>query len=47
MIAAYLMDRNLGMAATVAPYMPTEAQVAANHWLLDRTRKNRNEIYLT
>jgi pimeloyl-ACP methyl ester carboxylesterase len=32
----YIMDRNVGMAATVAPYMPTAAQVAANHWLPDR-----------
>jgi pimeloyl-ACP methyl ester carboxylesterase len=32
----YVMDRNVGMAATVAPYMPTAAQVAANHWLPDR-----------
>jgi hypothetical protein len=30
------MDRNVGMAATVTPYMPTAAQVAANHWLPDR-----------
>jgi pimeloyl-ACP methyl ester carboxylesterase len=32
----YIMDRNLGMAATVAPDMPTAAQVAANRWLPDR-----------
>jgi pimeloyl-ACP methyl ester carboxylesterase len=32
----YIMDRNVGMAATVAPHMPTAAQVAANHWLPDR-----------
>jgi pimeloyl-ACP methyl ester carboxylesterase len=32
----YIMDRNIGMAATVAPYMPTADQVAANHWLPDR-----------
>jgi pimeloyl-ACP methyl ester carboxylesterase len=32
----YIMDRNVGMAATVAPYMPTATQVAANHWLPDR-----------
>jgi pimeloyl-ACP methyl ester carboxylesterase len=32
----YIMDRNVGMAATVTPYMPTAAQVAANHWLPDR-----------
>jgi pimeloyl-ACP methyl ester carboxylesterase len=32
----YIMDRNVGMAATVAPNTPTAAQVAANHWLPDR-----------
>jgi pimeloyl-ACP methyl ester carboxylesterase len=32
----YIMDRNVGMATTVAPYMPTTAQVAANPWLPDR-----------
>jgi pimeloyl-ACP methyl ester carboxylesterase len=32
----YIMDRDVGMAATIAPYMPTAAQVAANHWLPDR-----------
>jgi pimeloyl-ACP methyl ester carboxylesterase len=32
----YIMDRDVGMAATVAPYMPTAAQVAANRWLPDR-----------
>jgi pimeloyl-ACP methyl ester carboxylesterase len=32
----YIMDRDLGMAATVAPYMPTTAQIAANHWLPDQ-----------
>jgi pimeloyl-ACP methyl ester carboxylesterase len=32
----YIMDRNDGMAATVAPHMPTAAQIAANHWLPDR-----------
>jgi pimeloyl-ACP methyl ester carboxylesterase len=32
----YIMDRTLGMAATVAPHMPTAAQVAANHWLSER-----------
>ena len=29
----YIMDRALGMAATVAPDMPSQAQVAANRWL--------------
>jgi pimeloyl-ACP methyl ester carboxylesterase len=32
----YVMDRDLGMAATVAPYMPTTAQIAANRWLPDQ-----------
>jgi pimeloyl-ACP methyl ester carboxylesterase len=32
----YIMDRDVGMAATVAPSMPTAAQVAANRWLTDR-----------
>jgi pimeloyl-ACP methyl ester carboxylesterase len=31
----YIMDRNAGMAAAVAPDMPTPAQVAANGWLPD------------
>ena len=31
----YLMRRELGMAATVAPDMPTKAQIAACHWLPD------------
>jgi pimeloyl-ACP methyl ester carboxylesterase len=31
----YIMDRAVGMAASVAPDMPSSAQVAANHWLPD------------
>ena len=31
----YIMDRVLGMAATVAPYAPGPEQVAANTWLPD------------
>ncbi len=31
----YIMDRGVGMAATVAPAMPSIAQVAANTWLPD------------
>ena len=31
----YIMDRNAGMAAAVAPDMPSPAQVAANRWLPD------------
>ena len=29
----YIMDRALGMAATVAPDMPSQAQIAAHRWL--------------
>jgi pimeloyl-ACP methyl ester carboxylesterase len=31
----YIMDRADGMSANVAPYMPSPAQIAANHWLPD------------
>lgn len=31
----YILDRNAGMAAAVAPDMPTPEQVAANRWLPD------------
>jgi pimeloyl-ACP methyl ester carboxylesterase len=31
----YIMDLDLGMAETVAPYMPSEAEVAACRWLPD------------
>ena len=31
----YIMDRGVGMAATVAPNMPPPSQVAANTWLPD------------
>ena len=31
----YVMDRDLGMAATVAPEMPTPAAVAMNRWLTE------------
>lgn len=31
----YIMDRDLGMAETVAPYMPSEAEIAACRWLPD------------
>jgi pimeloyl-ACP methyl ester carboxylesterase len=34
--AYYIMDRSAGMAATVAPDMPTYRVVATNHWLPDR-----------
>lgn len=29
----YIMDRDLGMAETVAPYMPSEQQISACRWL--------------
>jgi pimeloyl-ACP methyl ester carboxylesterase len=32
----YIMDRSAGMAATVAPDMPSSKVVATNHWLPDR-----------
>jgi hypothetical protein len=32
----YIMDRWVGMAATLAPDMPSKAQVAANQWLSDQ-----------
>ena len=32
----YVMDRDVGMAATVAPYMPSAAAIAANRWLSDQ-----------
>ncbi|MGK8891528.1 alpha/beta hydrolase [Burkholderia gladioli] len=31
----YIMDRGVGMAETVGPYMPSAADVAANQWLSD------------
>jgi pimeloyl-ACP methyl ester carboxylesterase len=31
----YIMDRDVGMAATVAPHMPARAEIAANRWLTD------------
>lgn len=31
----YIMDRDAGMAETVAPYMPSAAEIAANRWLTD------------
>lgn len=31
----YIMDKGVGMAATVAPFLPSPAQVAANRWLPD------------
>jgi pimeloyl-ACP methyl ester carboxylesterase len=31
----YIMDRNLGMAETVAPAMPSDAEIAACKWLPD------------
>jgi pimeloyl-ACP methyl ester carboxylesterase len=31
----YVMDQDAGMADTVAPHMPTPAQIAANRWLPD------------
>ena len=35
MPAYYVMDLDLGMAETVAPHLPTPAQVAAHRWLPD------------
>ena len=32
----YIMDLEAGMAETVAQYMPSRAEVAANTWLTDR-----------
>jgi len=32
----YIMDRDLGMSATVAPQMPSADEIAANTWLPDR-----------
>ena len=32
----YVMDRDVGMAATVAPYMPSADEIAANRWLSDQ-----------
>ena len=32
----YVMDRDQGMAETVAKYMPSPAEIAANKWLPDR-----------
>lgn len=32
----YIMDRGVGMAETVAPYMPSSAEIAANSWLPDQ-----------
>lgn len=29
----YIMEAGIGMAATVAPDMPTPAEIAADHWL--------------
>ncbi|MEM7777413.1 MAG: alpha/beta hydrolase [Pseudomonadota bacterium] len=31
----YIMDRDVGMAETVAPFMPTDAEITANTWLPD------------
>ncbi len=31
----YIMDRDCGMAATVAPHLPTPEAIAANRWLSD------------
>jgi pimeloyl-ACP methyl ester carboxylesterase len=31
----YVMERDKGMAETVAPFMPTAAEIAANTWLTD------------
>lgn len=31
----YIMDKGVGMAATVAPFMPTRAEIAASRWLTE------------
>ncbi len=41
----YVMDLHAGMADTVAPHMPTPAQIAANRWLPDADLRVYSDEY--